>query len=118
MSSRPKRPTAVPIRRSTSASDGDVSCSGRDGTPGLGEPRSRRVETVGTPVGEHDGSSGLGQTPRAGEAEPLRSACHERHLATQFEQGPERRALRRLALLDLGRHAPARLPWFDGSHSP
>ena len=65
---------------------GDVACGGRDGRPALGEPCACGVEPVGTPVGEHDGGSRLGQTPRAGEAEPLRGARDERHLATQIEQ--------------------------------
>ena len=57
------------------------------------EPFARRLEPVLPPVGEHHRRSSLGQPARAGEAEALRGAGDERHLAAQVEQ---RAAARRL----------------------
>ena len=55
------------------------------------EPAERAFEAVGAAVGEHHGRARLGEPARAREAESLRGAGDERHLAAQVEQCGELR---------------------------
>ena len=64
-----------------------VADSPRDPVAVLGEPPGGGLDAVGAAVGEQHGGAGLGEAPRAGEAESLRGAGDERDASARGRAG-------------------------------
>ena len=88
-SSRPKRSTTVPTSRSTSASPRRRLRRPRRAL--LRRPAAPcRVEPVGTPVGEHDRGSRLGEPPAHAKPKPWAAPVTSADLAAQVDERGER----------------------------